>query len=425
MSNLNVEPVTFQEALERGISPDGSLYVPESIPQLSAEDLERITHADRQELANIMLTPWLGDELPQDDLKNIINAAATFDTPVVKVGNKHVLELFHGPTLAFKDVAARYLAAFINYFNQKSGRISTVIVATSGDTGGAMAHGFANLSNVNLVILYPKDRISLLQREQLRRVAKNVYSLEVEGDFNDCQNLAKKALADQSLSKKFNLNSANSINIGRLLPQTIYYASMYGQLGGANIRTIVPTGNLGNLTAGVIARSMGIPIAKFVAANNMNDSLSRYLATGEYQPVSTVQTLSNAMDVSAPNNLPRFMNLFNDDIKQARSVVEAVSVTDQETIDTIKRVYKETNYLLDPHTAVGWRASEVLENDNGNDVIVATASPLKFAEEIFQKTGIQADNSALLKKLRRQPERYWNIDNSLDELTNFLEIKIQ
>lgn len=413
--------VSFEEALSRGIAHDGSLYVPEFIPQLSAADIERLVGADKLETARIVLSPWLGDEIPADDLAMIIRQAASFETPVVEVGGKQVLELFHGPTMAFKDVAACYLSAFMSYFNQKAGRRSTVLVATSGDTGGAIAHGFADVPSLELVVLYPKGRVSQLQQYQLRRVAKNVRSLEVDGDFNDCQQLVKQAFADRQLSAKLNLTSANSINIGRLIPQMTYYASLYGQLGDTNLRVVVPTGNLGNLTAGLLARAMGVPLRSFVAANNSNDALVRYLDDGKYLPRQSVQTLSTAMDVSAPNNFPRFSQLLGTDVKQVKKVVQAVRVTDAETIQTIKQVYADTGYLLDPHTAVGWRASDVLGGGDQADAIVATASPLKFAEEIFEKTGIKVDNSQLLAELEKKPERYWQIGNSIAELTEFLE----
>jgi threonine synthase len=415
----SADAVSFEEALNRGIARDGSLYVPETVPKLSSEDLAKLPGANRYEIAEIMLKPFVGDEIPLDDLVDIIHEAASFDTPVVQVGDKQVLEMWHGPTMAFKDVAAGYLAAFMSYFNQKAGRRSTVLVATSGDTGGAIAQGFAGAANLDLVLLYPKGRVSRLQREQLRRVAKNVRSIEVDGDFNDCQQLVKQAFTDQKLSEKLNLTSANSINIGRLLPQTTYYASLYAQLPADNLRVVVPTGNLGNLSAGLLARSMGVPIPKFIAANNMNDSLARYLDNGLYEQRPTIRTMSNAMDVNLPNNLPRFMWIFDNDLSAVRQVVEAVKVTDEETVETIKRVHAETGYLLDPHTAVGWRASEVLASDEV-DVVVATASPLKFAEEIYAKTGISLDNTHLITELSRQPERYTSLDNSLDQLKEFL-----
>ncbi len=411
---------TFEESLAKGIARDGQLYVPEFIPKLSPSDLASLVGASRQEVARIVLTPWVQDEIPTEDLATIIEAASSFETPLVQVGNKKVLELFHGPTMAFKDVAAGYLSAFMSYFNEKASRRSTVLVATSGDTGGAIAHGFADVPSIDLVVLYPKGRVSLLQREQLRRVAKNVRSLEVAGDFNDCQDLVKQAFANSELTKKFNLTSANSINVGRLLPQITYYASLCAQLANQPARVVVPTGNLGNLSAGLLARAMGVPITKFVAATNANDVLVRYLAHGLYEPEKTIPTLSNAMDVNAPNNLPRFIWLFRGHVMTMRSVVEGIRVSDEATVATIKQVYADTGYLLDPHTAVAWHASDKLGGGTG-DIIVATASPLKFAEEILEKTGIKVDNTQQLKELRQKPERYSQIDNSIDQLTAFLE----
>lgn len=412
--------VSFEVALNKGIAHDGSLYVPEYIPRLSPAEITQLIGADKQTIARTMLSPWVAEEIPAKDLTAIIQRAATFDTPLVNVGDKKVLELFHGPTMAFKDVAACYLSAFMSYFNHKAKRHSTVLVATSGDTGGAIAHGFANVASIDVVVLYPKGRVSRVQQEQLRRVAKNIRSIEVNGDFDDCQQLVKEAFANERLSEKLNLTSANSINIGRLIPQVTYYASLYGQLAEQATRVIVPTGNLGNLTAGLLARATGVPIAQFVAANNLNDSLVRYLATGQYDPKNTIRTMSSAMDVHAPNNLSRFTWLFDGDLDAIRSVVRAVRVSDEQTIQTIKQVYADTGYLLDPHTAVGWQASEAL-NGSSPDVIVSTASPLKFAEEIFEKTGIKVDNTQLVDELRQQPERYEEIENSINDLIAILE----
>ncbi len=414
------DKVSFERALSNGLAKDGSLYVPEFVPRLSEVDIDGLIKANRFETAQIMLTPWVSEEITAEDLDKIIRSASTFDTPLIDVGGKKILELFHGPTMAFKDVAAGYLSAFMSYFNQKAGRSSTVLVATSGDTGGAIAHGFADVPNVELVVLYPKGRVSQLQQEQLRRVAKNVRSLEVKGDFNDCQQLVKKALADRQLSEQLNLTTANSINIGRLLPQITYYGSLYGQLANSTARVVVPTGNLGNLTAGLLARVMGVPIADFVAANNMNDLLVRYLMTGAYEIKQTIRPMSTALDVNAPNNFARFTHLLDSDSFALSHAVQAVRVTDEETIQTIKRVYYDTGYLLDPHSAVGWYASELVGSAQIN-VILATASPLKFAEEIFEKTGIKVDNTKQLEGLRQKAERYWEIENSIAELCEFLK----
>ncbi len=304
-------------------------------------------------------------------------------------------------------------------FNRKNKRHSTVLVATSGDTGGAVAHGFGDVDNVRVVVLYPKGRVSRLQQEQLRRVAGNVWTLEVAGTFDDCQRLVKQALADSELSAELQLTSANSISVGRLLPQMTYYAYVYGQLNNAGLRFVVPSGNLGNLTGGLLARAMGIPINGFLAANNANDALHRYHQSGVYQPRDATNTLSNAMDIGAPNNLPRLMRLCGDDLAAMRAVVKTARVTDEETTQTIKRVYADTGYVLDPHTAVAWHASEAC-NPNNHDVIISTASPLKFAEEILTQTGIAVDNTKQLQALRQHQERYWKISNAYDELQIFL-----
>lgn len=412
--------VSFEESLLRGIGRNSGLYFPTEIPRLSQQDLDSLKGASRQEVARTMLTPWLEDEIPPNDLKGIITEASTFDTTLVDVGDKKILELFHGPTLAFKDVAAGYLAALMSYFNKKADRESVVLVATSGDTGGAIAHGFGGIDRVKVVVLYPKNRVSHLQQEQLRRVEPNVYTLEVDGSFDDCQSLVKQAMADQQLTADLHLTSANSISIGRLLPQSTYYGSAYAQLGESVGRFVVPSGNLGNLTGGILAYALGVPIYGFLSANNRNDTFARYVSSGEYQPAETIATISNAMDVGAPNNLPRLAKLFDEDVDALRKVVKATSVSDEETIETIKQVYDDTGYLLDPHTAVAWRASEAMPAENASDIIIATASPLKFAEEIVDKTGIRVDNTSQLEALRQQPERFWEIDNSTEQLSKFL-----
>lgn len=409
--------VSFQEALRQGIPSDGSLFYPVEIPKLTDEQLDILPNLGRQAIDTVLLQQWVGDELPAADLIKIVKNASTFDTPTTPVANKHVLELFHGPTMAFKDVAARYLAAFMGYFNEKTGQSSTVLVATSGDTGGAIAHGFGGVEGTRVVVLYPKGRVSQLQQEQLRRVADNVHTLEVDGDFDACQALVKQALADKALVDQVGLTSANSITVGRLLPQTLYYARAFAQLGGReDLRFGVPSGNLGNITGGVLAQAMGVPIAKFLAANNANNAIDRYATSGEFTPFEAIPTLSNAMDIGAPNNLPRLQRVFGQDIEAFRRHIKTAHVSDEQTVETIKRVYEETGYLLDPHTAVAWYASEQNPDDSVHDVIVSTAAPEKFAEEIERETGIKVKNSAELEKLRATPERYTSIANSIDEL---------
>lgn len=409
--------VTFAEALRRGIPPDGSLYFPVNVPQLSEEQVASLASLSTKQIDELVLGAWLGDEISPTDLARIVDTAASFETPCVLVADKHVLELSHGPTMAFKDVAARYLAALMSYFNAKTDSESTVLVATSGDTGGAIAHGFGGVTGTRVVVLYPKGRISQLQQEQLRRVAPNVTSLEVDGDFDDCQALVKQALADRALVDAVGLTSANSITVGRLLPQTLYYARAFAQLSGRkDLRFVVPSGNLGNITGGVLAQRMGIPIASFLAANNVNNAIDQYAQTGNFTPFAAVSTMSNAMDIGAPNNLPRLQRIFDQNIIDFRADIQTAKVSDNETVTTIKKVYADTGYLLDPHTAVAWYASEQYPATDLHDVIVSTAAPEKFAEEITRATGITVDNTAELTRLRKVEERYQEIPNSVQAL---------
>lgn len=411
--------VSFAEALRRGIAPDGSLYFPDKIPTFTQEEIKKLPMLDQKQRALLTLGKWLGDEIAEDDLLKIVDKACTFPTPLNKVSDRYILELFHGPTMAFKDVAARYLAALMSHF-KKPGEKLTVLVATSGDTGGAIAQGFAGIQDISVVVLFPKGRVSELQYEQLTRVAENVLSVEVDGSFDDCQALVKKAFTNSELSEKLGLTSANSISIGRLLPQITYYVEAYALVARDDIRIVVPTGNLGNLTAAILAWKMGIPINRFMGANNENDALTRYLQTGSYEPLDSVQTLSNAMDVGAPNNLPRFQAIFSNDVVQARSMVSALKITDDKTIDTLKSVYENFGYLLDPHTAVGWAAANQEESAEFTDIIVSTASPVKFSKEIEAVSSINIDNKDELERLRVKPQRLQSISNSYDEFERLL-----
>ncbi len=404
------DAVSFQGAIEQGAPQDGhSVYVPEHIPRLDPHDIERISSGDPIEIGRAVLRPYIGDEIPEDDLDRIVRESTTFDVPLVDVGDRKVLEVFHGPTGAFKDVAAQYLGQFLNYFYQQTGRRSLVLVMTSGDTGGAVAAGLGDMDGVDVLMGYPKGRVSQLQQEQLRRVADNVHTLEIDGSFDDCLSLVDEAFKDDELQEGINLTTANTINIGRLLPQITYHAKIFSELGdeAAHTWNVVPSGNGGNLTAGLLGRAMGIPSGGYVMANNRNDMLTRYWKTGLYEPTDSVPTPSNAMDIGNPKNGPRLQWIFGGDMELMRSVLRAKSVSDDETFRTIKAVHAETGYVLDPHTAVGWAAS------GPGDVIVSTASPDKFAEVIEEGTGIVVDNSAQLAELRQVPERYTEMPNSI------------
>jgi threonine synthase len=407
--------VSLQEAIERGVPQDSnSLYVPEYIPQLSDEAVHSLVGADPIQIGKIMLSPYTSDEMTDAELDRIVCEAVTFDTPLVEVGDRKVLELDHGPTFAFKDVAARYLASIMSHYNRKSSRHSTIVVVSTGDTAKAMAEAVADMEGIDVVTIYPKDGVSEFQQVGLRRVAENVHPIELDGTFNDGLKLADAAFADPELRERLGLTTANSISIGRLLPQTTYYAGLHGKIENDG-RIAVPVGNQGNLTAGLLTRAMGVPLPNFIGANNANGALFRHFQRGYFEPTEHVATLSNAMDVTDPKNSRRIEWLFGGDINLMRSVIEAAMVSDEQTAETIMRVHEETGYVLDPHTAVAWAASQ------SGDTIISTASKVKFASEIYRATGIEVDDSVELAQLRRRPERHVEIANDYNEFKGVLD----
>ena len=418
-TNRQASAVSFQEALFRGLAPDGGLYFPTQFPRFLAEELTNLCGQSLQEVARQVMQKWLGDEISAEAITQIANDAQFFPIPIRKVGDIHVLELFHGPTLAFKDVAAQNLPRLMSHFLQKEAREITLLVATSGDTGGAVAHGFSDIPNITVYVLFPKGRVSGLQEQQLTRVADNVIPVEVDGYFDDCQALVKKAFTDPTLAH-LNLTSANSISIGRLIPQIVYYVYTYAQLCRDDIQFIVPSGNFGNLTGGLFAREMGLPFNSFIAANNVNDAATRYIETARYEPNETIATLSNAMDVGKPSNFVRVLELFNHDYEAVRDVLQAYRVDDAETVATIQSVYAEHGYLLDPHTAVGWRVAEDYGDHDMTKVLIATASPAKFADELTREAGIEVDNSAEITALQRRQARKTAIPNDYNALVALL-----
>jgi threonine synthase len=409
------DTVSFQGAIENGVSHDtNSVYVPEAIPRLSTDEIDSLIGADPIHIGKTMLRPYVEGEISESGLDDIVRKATTFDIPLVDVGDRKVLEVFHGPTMTFKDVAAQYLALMMSNFSLKEDRPTTVLVASSGDTARAIGVAFANMPGVNVVLAYAKDRASSLQQEQMRRMAPNVHTLEVDGSFDDCLDLTRAAFEDKELREELNLTTANSINIGRLLPQITFHTRIFSELGYDTPRIIPPAGNWGNLLAGLFGKEMGIPSAGYIGANNANDLLARYLADGRYEPLESIPTLSNAMDVGNPANGPRLKWLFGGDIERIRAVLSAVSVSDEETIRTIQEVHDETGYVLEPHSAVAYAAS------GPGDVIIATASPEVFAEELREETGIEVDNGAQLEALRQTPESYIEMPNSVEDYKAFL-----
>ncbi len=416
--NQNSPTVDFKQALLAGLAPDGGLYFPESFPQFSPKEISDLKNNSLPEAGFKVLCKWLEGEMEFSEVKEIANEALNFPIPLRKVGNFFILELFRGPTMAFKDIAARSLALLMSRVLQKENKKAVILVATSGDTGGAVAHGFANVPNIKVVVLYPKGKVSRLQEEQLTRVSENVFSIEVDGVFDDCQALVKKAFVDPEL-KNLNLSSANSISVGRLIPQIIYYIYAYAQMPIDTMEFVVPCGNFGNVCAGIFARKMGLPFNKFLMANNENDAVYKYYQSGVFQAQPTIQTMSTAMDIGNPSNFARILKAFDNNHAAFKELIKVVKVTDLETTAAIKKVYAEHNYLLDPHTAVAWVAAENEKNDF-TKIITGTASPIKFADSIKEHTGIEVDDSQAIAELAKNPKRKIEIKNNYVELKSTL-----
>lgn len=381
------EKVSFKEAVVKGLADDKGLYMPEYIPQLSNDFLATIATKSDLEIAMEVIKPYVADDLDEATLNRILAETLSFSTPIVPIqDNIYSLELFHGPTLAFKDVGARFMSRCLGQF--KTDEKITVLVATSGDTGSAVANGFWKVEGVEVLILFPKGKVSPFQEYQMTSLGYNIRTAEVEGVFDDCQTLVKQALCDPSLKSEMQLSSANSINIARLLPQMLYYFFAYKQLQkehkGKELVVSVPSGNFGNLTAGLVAKRMGLPIQHFIAATNVNDTFPDFIKTGTYQPKPSVATYSNAMDVGAPSNFERLYALYNKDIAAIRKDISSFSLTDEETLAEIKRTYKETSYILDPHGAVGKLGLEKVLKPNQIGIFLETAHPKKF-DTVVQK----------------------------------------
>ena len=378
--------VSFADAVRGGLASDGGLIMPDELPGLPAGSIASLKGMDPVKIAQLAGRALLAGEIEEDALDRIIAETLDFPIPLVQVEDRtFVLELFHGPTLAFKDVGARFLARTLAHLSRGEDAPLTVLVATSGDTGGAVAQGFHRVDGVEVVVLYPSGMVSPIQESQFSTLGENVAALEIGGTFDDCQALVKRALADREIASRRALTSANSINVARLLPQTFYYFIACGALGGERGEPVfsVPAGNLGNLTAGVMARAMGLPVRRFIAASNANDVLPEYLRTGILRTRPSVRTLSNAMDVGDPSNVDRLQALFGRDVGAMRAAVHGSAWTDGETMEAIRDVHARLGYVLDPHTAVAYRAWKtymgVAEN-GGPGIVLATAHPAKFLE---------------------------------------------
>lgn len=386
-TNRQVAPVSLRTAVIKGLAADNGLFMPGSVQPFGEGFFEGIEHFSFQEIAFAVALRFFGDDIDRQHLHQIVNETLAFDCPVVGVkDNVWSLELFHGPTLAFKDVGARFMARMLRYFLRDNQAVVNVLVATSGDTGSAVANGFLGVEGINVFVLYPRGKVSEIQEKQFTTLGQNITAIEVDGTFDDCQRLVKSAFLDQDLNEKYLLTSANSINVARFLPQSFYYFNAYARLkesGALNDKELVfavPSGNFGNLTAGLFAMEMGLPVARFLAANNDNDVVYQYLQTGEYLPRPSVETLANAMDVGTPSNFARILDLYGDSYEKISSVIKGYRFSDEEIIGTIQRVFNETGYLLDPHGACGFAALDQYLAGDQTGVFLETAHPAKFTD---------------------------------------------
>ncbi|GHV41179.1 threonine synthase [Spirochaetia bacterium] len=432
--------VSFAAAALTGIAPDGGLFVPEEIPSYSGGVKNSLGNMDFCDIAFETIRPYVNPEIPDSVLEEIVHSAYPFSAPLVAVGDRLVLELFHGPTAAFKDFGARFMARAFSYLRRGEDKPLKILVATSGDTGGAVADGFYGVEGISVTVLYPRGRVSPLQERQIAGLGGNISALAVEGSFDDCQRLVKAALGDESLRKRLTLSSANSINVSRLIPQAVYYAAAagkafagktdpdgaatpravgnggfaagdFGVRAGQAVTLVVPSGNFGNLTAGLYAMKMGAPVRGFIAATNANKTVPDYLESGNYEARLSQATISNAMDVGAPSNFERMAAHFSWD--EMKRIIRGVSVSDAETRETIAGVYRESGYFLDPHSAVGWKAADKLFTQGligkgpgncGPLAILSTAHPAKFAETVEPITAAVPVPPSLAKAMERKVE---------------------
>jgi threonine synthase len=388
-TNKNTPSVNLKNAVVKGLAADNGLFMPERIEKFNPSFFENIQNISFQEIAFEVAKNFFGEDVEEASLKEIVYDTLAFDCPVVKVAdNIYSLELFHGPTLAFKDVGARFMARLLNYFLVENEKQVHVLVATSGDTGSAVANGFLGVDGIHVHVLYPKGKVSKIQESQFTTLGQNITALEIDGTFDDCQRLVKTAFLDEELNKKLLLTSANSINVARFLPQAFYYFNAYarmkeqGMLQNNELVISVPSGNFGNLTAGLFAREMGLPVAQFLAANNENDVVYEYLKSGEYNPRDSVETIANAMDVGAPSNFARILELYGHSHEKISSVIKGFRYSDEQIRETVKNVYEQTGYLCDPHGACGYRALEEFLGVGQTGVFLETAHPAKFTETV-------------------------------------------
>ena len=423
--NKKSKPAKFEEAVVRGIAPDRGLYFPEKIHRLPASFFNDIETKTIPEIAFQAIAPFLEGSIPENELKKIITETLDFDFPIISINNQiATLELFQGPTLAFKDVGARFMARCLGYFNQNNTTQKvTVLVATSGDTGGAVAHGFLGVPGIEVVILYPKGKVSKVQEQQLTTLSQNITALEVDGVFDDCQDMVKTAFLDEEITKQKQLTSANSINIARWLPQMFYYFIAYKKLKKLNKPLVisVPSGNFGNICAGLMAREIGLPIDHFVASTNINDVVPDYLKTGIYKPIKSTPTISNAMDVGDPSNFIRILKIFGDDFENLKQTLSGYRFTDNQTRKALKEIHQISGYVADPHGAVGYLGlKEYLKDHPGKyGIFLETAHPVKFLDTVEETLDIKVEIPNRLKETLTKTKESIEIKN-YEGLKSFL-----
>lgn len=417
--------VDFKEAAIRGQAPDKGLYFPETIPKVEKVMIDKIEKLSDEEIAFNVIRPYVDGTIPDEKLLEIVTETVNFPIPLVKVNDAvYSLELFHGPTLAFKDIGARFMSRCLGYFLKGEDRKVTVLVATSGDTGGAVANGFYDIEGIEVVILYPSGKVSPVQEKQLTTLGKNIHALEVQGSFDDCQQMVKQAFSDKELNQKLFLTSANSINVARWLPQQFYYFFAYKQWPDKKHPPVisVPSGNFGNICAGILANESGLPVHHFIAACNANDVVTKYLQTADFKAQTAVPTLSNAMDVGNPSNFVRILEIFHHQFPELKNKLSSYSISDADTMATIREVYEMHNYLLDPHGAVGYLAlKKYLESNlSSKGIFLETAHPVKFPEAVEKAASTKIDLPSSISAIMNKAKKSIEIKADYDELRTHL-----
>lgn len=421
--NKNTPNVSFQEAVIQGLAPDKGLYFPETITRLPHHFFDSVENLSNEEIAFEVIKQFVGTEIPKEELRRIIAETLSFDFPLVEVENNiYSLELFHGPTMAFKDVGARFMSRCLAYFNRNKNQNNTVLVATSGDTGGAVASGFLGVQGVEVVILYPSGKVSDIQEKQLTTLGQNIKALEIDGVFDDCQDMVKKAFLDEDLKHK-NLTSANSINIARWLPQMFYFFFAYKKLKKENKPLIIscPSGNFGNICAGILAKQLGLPIEHFVASTNVNDTVPEFMETGKYNPKPSKATISNAMDVGNPSNFIRIQELYDNDLSNFKKDFTSYSFTDEQTEKAILEIYKNSNYIAEPHGAVGYLGlkKELEKQSDSIGIFLETAHPIKFSDSVEEILSVKLPIPSQIESVLHKEKQSTKI-KSYSELKSFL-----